>query len=451
MDFKDKNVLVLGAGISGRSVAEVLVSHGAKVTLNDSKKLDDSIKEFQKLKYLGIDIISGWQNESLLQSVDYIVVSPGITIELPIITAARSMGITVMSEIEVAFSICQAPIIAITGTNGKTTTTALTGEILKAAGKNTVIGGNIGAALSQEVQGTTSSSVVVAEISSFQLEGIIHFRPYIAVILNLTPDHLDRHHTMEGYQAAKERIFENQNRQDYLVLNYDDPNVQKMANRTDAQIVFFTMQKEPESGGCIKDDQIVIKWQGQSYVICDVKDVRLLGKHNIENILAACCATFLAGVSPSIMADVLKKFSGVEHRIEPVATIDGVSYYNDSKATNPESSVKALEAFPGNIILIAGGRDKNTNLTEFMTLARDKVDHMILIGEAQARFFEAASQQGVCHIHTVMSLEEAVATAHRLARSPQVVLLSPACASYDMFNNYEERGRLFKQLVQRLT
>lgn len=447
MEFSNKNVLVLGAGVSGRSVAEVLASYGAKVTLNDSNKIDDSKEEFQKLKSLAVNIVAGSQDESLLQSMDYIVVSPGISIELPLIATARSKGIVVMSEIEAAYALCQAPIIAITGTNGKTTTTALTGEMMKASGKNTVVGGNIGAALSQEVNGISRDSVVVAEISSFQLEGIIHFRPHIAVVLNLTPDHMDRHHTMEGYQAAKERIFENQRKDDFLVLNYDDTIVQTMAARSISQTVFFSTKRELENGGCVKDDQIVINWQGKRNIICPVKDMKLFGKHNLENALAACCAAFLAGVSPAVMAEVLRNFAGVEHRIEPVATINGVSYYNDSKATNPESTVKALEAFAGNIILIAGGRDKNTDLTEVMTLAKNKVDHLILLGEAKTRFIEAAKQHGVHNIHDISSFQEAITLAHRLARSPQVVLLSPACASYDMFNNYEERGRVFKELV----
>ena len=447
MEFSNKNVLVLGAGVSGRSVAEVLASYGAKVTLNDSNKIDDSKEEFQKLKSLAVNIVAGSQDESLLQSMDYIVVSPGISIELPLIATARSKGIVVMSEIEAAYALCQAPIIAITGTNGKTTTTALTGEMMKASGKNTVVGGNIGAALSQEVNGISRDSVVVAEISSFQLEGIIHFRPHIAVVLNLTPDHMDRHHTMEGYQAAKERIFENQRKDDFLVLNYDDTIVQTMAARSISQTVFFSTKRELENGGCVKDDQIVINWQGKRNIICPVKDMKLFGKHNLENALAACCAAFLAGVSPAVMAEVLRNFAGVEHRIEPVATINGVSYYNDSKATNPESTVKALEAFAGNIILIAGGRDKHTDLTEVMTLAKNKVDHLILLGEAKTRFIEAAKQHGVHNIHDVSSFQEAITLAHRLARSPQVVLLSPACASYDMFNNYEERGRVFKEMV----
>ena len=447
MEFSNKNVLVLGAGVSGRSVAEVLASYGAKVTLNDSNKIDDSKEEFQKLKSLAVNIVAGSQDESLLQSMDYIVVSPGISIELPLIATARSKGIVVMSEIEAAYALCQAPIIAITGTNGKTTTTALTGEMMKASGKNTVVGGNIGAALSQEVNGISRDSVVVAEISSFQLEGIIHFRPHIAVVLNLTPDHIDRHHNMEGYQAAKERIFENQRKDDFLVLNYDDTIVKTMAARSISQTVFFSTKRELENGGCVKDDQIVINWQGKRNIICPVKDMKLFGKHNLENALAACCAAFLAGVSPAVMAEVLRNFAGVEHRIEPVATINGVSYYNDSKATNPESTVKALEAFAGNIILIAGGRDKHTDLTEVMTLAKNKVDHLILLGEAKTRFIEAAKQHGVHNIHDISSFQEAITLAHRLARSPQVVLLSPACASYDMFNNYEERGRVFKELV----
>lgn len=450
MEFVDKRFLVLGAGISGRSVAGVLAAQGAQVILNDAKTVDASNPEIKILAAAGVRLVTGIQDESLLEAVDYIVVSPGISIYIPLLDLARSKGITVMSEVEVAYRLCQAPIIAITGTNGKTTTTTLTGEMIRAFGRDTVVGGNIGMALSHEVQAVSDTGIVVAEISSFQLEGIIEFRPKVAVVLNLTPDHLDRHGSLAGYQEAKERIFANQASSDYLILNYDDCAVRSMAERASAQVLFFSMEAEPQNGAFVKDGMITIHWQDETYSVCAVTDLQLLGKHNVENALAACCAAFLIGVWPETMAETLKSFTGVEHRIEPVKTIAGVTYYNDSKATNPESSIKALEAFSGNIILIAGGRDKLTDLSEFMTISKAKVDHLILLGEATQRFCLAAQEYGVAAIHCVSSMADAVELAYQLARPPQVVLLSPACASYDMFANYEERGRVFKNLVNRL-
>ena len=447
MNFQNKMILVLGAGISGRSVAAVLAEQGAQVIITDARELDEGAKDIQRLMVRGVKVICGPQDESLLASLDFIVVSPGISIDIPLLALARSRGITVISEIEVAYQLCQAPIIAITGTNGKTTTTTLIGEMLKASGKHTVIGGNIGWALSHEVQGANPEGMVVAEVSSFQLEGSLNFRPHIAVVLNLTPDHMDRHHTMVLYQAVKERIFANQTETDYLILNYDDPLVRTMASRATSSIVYFSLLTEMERGGFVRDGMMYMNWQGQQHELCAIKDMKLLGRHNIENALAACCAAFLAGVNAETMASVLKNFSAVEHRIELVTTVNGVAYYNDSKATNPESSVKALEAFDGHIILIAGGRDKNTDLTEFMTLVKNKVDHLILLGEAKERFQQVAREQGVGSIYLVSSMEDAIRQARELAHPPQVVLLSPACASYDMFNNYEERGRVFKQLV----
>jgi len=450
MEFCNKRVLVLGAGISGRSVADVLVRQGASVTLNDAKDIDIRKEEFRQLRVQGVNLVFGQQQDDLLEGIDYVVLSPGISIYIPLIQTARSRNITVMSEIEVAYQLCKAPVIAITGTNGKTTTTTLTGEMLKAAGKAVVVGGNIGLALSHEVLGVDETGIVVAEISSFQLESIIDFKPHIAAVLNVTPDHIDRHRTMEEYQRTKERIFSNQRDSEYLILNYDDVAVRNMAERALSQVLYFSASQELQTGAYVKEGLLQINWQGKNYPICSVKEMKLFGKHNVENALAACCAALLMDVSTTEMSMVLRSFTGVEHRIEPVATVNGVPYYNDSKATNPESSIKALEAFDGHVVLIAGGRDKNTDLKEFMALAKEKVDHLILVGEAQERFAAHAQAAGVSHIHCTGSMEDAVQLAHRLARPPQIVLLSPACASYDMFANYEERGRVFKELVCRL-
>ncbi len=449
-EFSAKRIVVLGAGVSGISVAYILQRLGAEVTLSDAKPADKIDKDFSQLKAAGVGLALGNQTEALLNDIDYLVLSPGISIYIPLVAKAQERGITVMSEVEVAYRLCKAPVIAITGTNGKTTTTTLAGEILKTTGRPVAVGGNIGAALSEQALTVADTGIVVAEISSFQLEGAITFRPHIAAILNITPDHLDRHRTMAIYQAMKERIFAKQQTEDYLILNYDDPAVRQMAARASGKVMYFSRRQPLNAGICVEDDMIRVKWEGQTVAICRVADIKIKGGHNVENALAACAIGYLAGATPANMAEVLKRFPGVEHRIEPVAEIAGVAYFNDSKATNPESAIKALEAFAGHIILIAGGRDKNTDLTEFMTLVKERVDHLILLGEAQQRFAAAAAGQGVRAIHTVASFDEAVTLAHRLARPPQVVLLSPACASYDMFDNYEERGRVFKNLVCRL-
>ncbi|HMM20354.1 MAG TPA: UDP-N-acetylmuramoyl-L-alanine--D-glutamate ligase [Selenomonadales bacterium] len=451
MEFNGKTILVLGAGVSGISVAGILRGYGARVILSDAKPADKIRQDLSGLTAGGVTLALGQeQGESLLRDVDYLVLSPGVSIYSPLVEAAAGKGIVVMSEVEVAYRISKAPLVAVTGTNGKTTTTTLIGEMLKASGREVVVGGNIGQALSQEVQGVSAQGVVVAEISSFQLEGIIDFRPRVAAILNLTPDHIDRHRTLDTYREMKERIFANQRAEDYVVLNYDDPAVRAMAGRAPSQAVFFSRREELAAGVYVKDGVIRIGWQNQVVDVCPVAELKIPGGHNVENALAACGVAYFAGAGPEAMARVLRSFTGVEHRIEPVETINGVPYYNDSKATNPESSIKALEAFPGHIVLIAGGRDKNTDLTEFMQLAKQRVDHLILLGEAAERFGQAAARHGISQIHYVQDYAAAVTLAHALARPPETVLLSPACASYDMFNNYEERGRAFKELVRRL-
>lgn len=449
-EFFNKKIVVLGAGVSGISVADILQQLGAKVTLSDAKPAHEIAKDLSQLKTRGVSLALGQQTETLLDGTDYIVLSPGISIYIPLVAAAKIRGIPVLSEVEVAYRLSSAPIIAITGTNGKTTTTTLIGEMLKTTGRKVAVGGNIGAALSEQALAAGPDDFVVAEISSFQLEGAIHFRPHIAAVLNLTPDHLDRHHTMAEYQAMKERIFARLDTNDYVVLNYDDVAVRGMAARAPGRVIYFSRRHCLDQGFYVDSGNLTLKWEGKTSVICPVADVQIKGGHNVENALAACAVSYFAGASPENMAAVLKTFPGVEHRIEPVSEIAGVHYYNDSKATNPESTIKALEAFDGHIILIAGGRDKNTDLAEFMQLVKERVDHLVVMGEAGQRFAEAAAQHDVKNIHSVDSLPAAVTLAHTLAKPPQVVLLSPACASYDMFNNYEERGKIFKDLVRRL-
>ena len=450
MELAGKNVLVFGAAVSGISAAETLLAAGARVTLADGKELE-KLKQTDGLTGLTgrATLALGRQDEALLDTTDLLILSPGISIHHALPQAALRRRIPVWGEVELAGRLCQAPIVAVTGTNGKTTTTTLLGEMMKTRYDEVVIGGNIGVGLAQAVGRAGADGYVVAEISSFQLEAAGTFHPHIAVMLNLTPDHLDRHGSLDGYATVKEQIFANQTAQDYLVLNHDDVRVRDMAQRCRSRAFFFSRQIELETGAFVSAGAICLRWQGKTETVCRIDEMKLFGGHNVENALAACSAAYLAGVAPSQMAKLLREFSGVEHRIEPVATLEGVRWFNDSKATNPESSIKALEAFPGQVILIAGGRDKNTDLAEFMNLVKQKVDQLILIGEAAARFAAAAQAAGVKNIVQAGSLAEAVETARQLARSPQVVLLSPACASYDMFDNYEQRGRIFKQLVRK--
>lgn len=449
MDFSGKKILVIGAGISGRAASLALVQHGGTVMLNDMKQIDTSDPMWQPLQAAGVDLVFGRQETSLLDGVDIVVPSPVISPEIPIMKEAISRGLPVWSEVEVACCVTNADMIGITGTNGKTTTTTLVGEIMKASGRQTVVGGNIGIGLSEQAADLPKEAVVVAELSSFQLEFTQTMKAKSATILNITPDHLDRHHTMEAYAAAKERIFRNQDGADYAVLNYDDAMVRAMEPNMTGNVVWISTQGEVPCGAFYRDGELVLRMDGTESVICKEKELQLFGKHNIQNCLAAALLTYTAGVSLDVIRTVLKEFKGVEHRLEKVRTIHGVTYYNDSKGTNTDASIKALEAFPeGHLILIAGGYDKMTPLDEFMALAAKRVDTLILLGNAADRFEEAAKKAGVKDIRKVgHSMERAIMLARSIARVPQAVVLSPACSSFDMYDNYEQRGRVFKGIV----
>lgn len=449
MDFSGKKILVIGAGISGRAASLALVQHGGTVMLNDMKQIDTSEPMWQPLQAAGVDLVFGRQETSLLDGIDIVVPSPVISPEIPIMKEAISRGLPVWSEVEVACCVTNADMIGITGTNGKTTTTTLVGEIMKASGRQTVVGGNIGIGLSEQAADLPKDAVVVAELSSFQLEFTQTMKAKSATILNITPDHLDRHHTMEAYAAAKERIFRNQDGADYAVLNYDDAMVRAMEPNMTGNVVWISTQGEVPCGAFYRDGELVLRMDGTERVICKETELQLFGKHNIQNCLAAALLTYTAGVSLDVIRTVLREFKGVEHRLEKVRTIHGVTYYNDSKGTNTDASIKALEAFPeGHLILIAGGYDKMTPLDEFMALAAKRVDTLILLGNAADRFEEAAKKAGVKDIRKVgHSMERAIMLARSIARVPQAVVLSPACSSFDMYDNYEQRGRVFKGIV----
>lgn len=446
----DKAVLVYGIGISGCGAADILARSGKRVLLyNDAEhEIEPDLKKL--LAETGGQVVIGG-GEKLLDEVEEVILSPGISLENPLVQEAMRRGINVTGEAELAYRNYKGHIIGITGTNGKTTTTILVGEMLATLPCVTKVGGNIGMALTKEVETMPENSWLAAELSSFQLETVQNFRAEIAVILNLTPDHLTRHHTMEAYGAAKCNIFKNQHPEDVTLLNFDDPIVKSWGGLVPGRLCWFSRKEILPQGIYMAGGDFVIAWEDYKKVICNKKDLQIFGGHNEENVLAAIGAAFFAGVEPCNIAAVLKNFKGVEHRIEYTATINGVPYYNDSKATNTDSTIKALEAFEnGRLILIAGGRDKLTPLDEMMQLAKIKVDTMILLGEAAERFKEAAEKAGIADIRMAGSMREAVELAHKIAAEPQTVLLSPACASFDMFTGFPQRGRCFKEIVAEL-
>lgn len=445
-----KSVIVYGAGVSGRGAAEVLARHGWQVFLYNDSECTIANELQQALAAQGGALVCGGF-EKLLGSAGLLVLSPGVPCDNENVLLAEQKGLEVISEVELAYRNYGGHIAAITGTNGKTTTTSIVGEMFKKLPVPSAVGGNIGFALSKEVEPLNDEAWLAAELSSFQLEKVVSFAPDIAVVLNLTPDHLERHYTMEAYGGAKKRIFTKQTAEQVTILNYDDEEVRSWAQESKGQICFFSRIFPLEQGVFIQDNNFVVKWKDVEAIVCAVDDVHLFGGHNEENILAAIACGFFAGVSIADMAEVLRNFKAVEHRLEYVTTIKGVKYYNDSKATNTDSAIKALQAFKnGHVILLAGGYDKMTELTPMMEVVREKTDLLILLGNAKERFYEAAVACGVTNIQIAGSFEDAVERAYAAAVEPQVVLLSPACSSYDMFNNYPERGQRFKDLVMEL-
>ncbi len=446
-----KNVIVYGSGISGQGAAQVLAKKGWRVFLYDDQSCKITL-ELEKILFASSGKVVCGNFPRLIGSAEFMVLSPGIPVDGDNVRLAENAGMEIISEIELAYRIYKGSLIAITGTNGKTTTTTIIGKILKKLSVPSAIGGNIGLSLSEEAERLPKDSWLAAEVSSFQLERVRNFAPDIAVVLNLTPDHLERHHTMDAYAAAKKRIFTQQTEEQVTVLNYDDFVVRQWATECKGQVCYFSRKTVLENGVFIQDGNFVVKWKNKVNIICGVKEVHLFGGHNEENILAAVACGFFAGVTPEDMAEVLRDFQGVEHRLEYVTTIKGVHYYNDSKATNTDSVIKALQAFKdGHVILLAGGHDKMTDLKPLMREVQEKTDMIILLGEAKERFYKVALECGVKNIMLADSFEDAVQKAYDIAKEPQVVLLSPGCSSYDMFKNYPERGRYFKQLVMALS
>lgn len=444
-------IFVYGAGISGQGVAEVMAQKGRKVILfnDDVRDVPEKLKEV--LEAHGGRVVMGEDPTEILKESQYMIISPGIPPTVPTAEKAKKLGVEIIGEVEQAGRIYKGKWVGVTGTNGKTTTTTLLGEMLKTLPVKTAVGGNIGYALSKEVEDLDEKSYIAAELSSFQLEGIKTLDVNIALILNITPDHVERHGNLENYIAAKANIFAFQHKDDVLILNADDETVKGFKDKAKGRVCFISTREILPDGVYIENGNFVINLDGKKQVVCAVKDMKIFGGHNEQNALGAIACAYFAGVSLDNMAKVLSSFKGVEHRLEYIKTVKGVPYYNDSKATNTDSTIKALEAFKaGHVILLAGGHDKMTDLTEMMDLVKTKTDALILLGEAKARFNEAALKVGVGNIYLVDTFEDAVQKAYELAKEPQVVVLSPACSSYDMFKNFPERGRVFKALVEKL-
>jgi len=450
MRIKGKKVLVIGAGKTGVAAARVLHDLGARVTVCDIKReylLSDTL---QQLKDIPVQVVTGGYPEVSQQNTDIIVMSPGVPLSIPPVMAAGELGIPVWSEIELASSMFDAPIVAVTGTNGKTTTTSLLGQMFRDAGVETVVAGNIGVPLIGEVEKITSQHVVVLEVSSFQLEAIHSFRPKVGIVINLTPDHLDRHRTMEEYKAAKQSLFRNQRQGDFSVLNYDDEYVKSMASATQGEVIFFSLRHTLDTGAYLVGDDIYFSYRGEKTLICGRDELYIKGNHNLENALSAICAGILMGLSPQSIRFTLKTFKGVKHRLQLVDEINGVKYINDSKGTNPDASIKAVEAYSEPIILILGGKNKGSDFSDFARFISTRVKEVIVLGEAAPEISAALDAAGYHRYSQVETLEQAVAKAARIALPGEIVLLSPACASWDMFNNYEERGDLFISQVAAL-
>ena len=473
MELKNKRVLVVGLGKSGLAAARFLKKRGARVTVSDARPAT-LIAELPTLLDEGFMVEAGSHGLLTFRRQDLIVVSPGVPSNVPELMQVRAMGMHIIGELELGAQFLQGEVVAITGSNGKTTTTTLVGEILKAAGRTTLVGGNIGrpvtelaeesleirrrdgleagpSPLAQDDNSKSAEAIwSVLEVSSFQLETVETFKPRIAMVLNITPDHLDRHGSFENYAAAKARITEFQTADDFLVLNAEDVKTQMVAAKTKAQIYWFSAQRRIKQGAFVHGESIffIAKEGAKAEPVMPVAEIPLAGAHNVENVLAAVCAARLAGVESGVIRAAVAAFKAVEHRLEFVREVEGVRYYNDSKATNVDATVKAVEAFEGGVWLILGGKDKNSDYATMSALLRERVKGVLTIGSSAEKIERQLA--GVVKIERADTLERAVALAHEAADAGDVVLLAPACASFDQFENYEHRGRVFKELVQTL-
>lgn len=448
-----QRVLVAGAGLSGISAAKLLLDMGGEVVLYDSNPgLDSEALKQQLDGNPKVSVVLGDLKRTDLRGVEMCVISPGISLETPFVMVLDDAKIPIWSEIQLAYQCAKGRLIAITGTNGKTTTTALTGQIMAAYYEDVHVVGNIGIPYTQVALQTEDDSVTVAEVSSFQLETIMNFRPDVSAILNITPDHLNRHHTMDCYIAVKESIAMNQTEKDVCVLNYDDPVLRDFGESEGCkpEVVFFSSQQKLDQGYYLDGDMIFFRDQGKLIPIVDIKELNLLGRHNYENVMAAVAISMAMKVPLPVIQRVVKEFKAVEHRIEFVLERSGVKYYNDSKGTNPDAAIQAIKAMPGPTLLIAGGYDKQSQYDQWIEAFEGKVKYLVLIGQTRDQIAECAKAHGFFDIMYAEDMSEAVHVCASYANMGDNVLLSPACASWGMFKNYEERGRIFKECVRNL-
>ena len=447
----EKKVLVFGTGISGIGAAKLLEKVQAEVILYDGneklckeeirKKLPNDSK---------CEIVLGALSKELLESLDLVVMSPGVPLDIPAVEQIKAAGIPIWGEIELAYQMSEGMVLAITGTNGKTTTTALLGEIMKAYAESVFVVGNIGNPYTDAALSMTEDSYTVAEISSFQLETIDTFAPKVSAILNITEDHLNRHHTMEEYIRVKELITKNQTKEDYCILNYEDEVLREFGEKCPAKTVFFSSERKLEKGVFLDDDVICLKTDKETFEIVKTEELKILGKHNYENVMAASAMAYYAGVPMEVIHKAVTQFRAVAHRIEFVEEIDGIAYYNDSKGTNPDAAIKGIQAMNRPTLLIGGGYDKESSYEGWIQSFDGKVKYLVLIGQTREKIQEAAHKCGFMNTILADNLEEAVSICTEKAEKGDAVLLSPACASWGQFDNYEQRGDKFKEYVYAL-
>lgn len=450
-NLAEKKVLVFGTGISGIGAAKLLEKVQAEVILYDGneklckeeirKKLPNDSK---------CEIVLGALSEELLESLDLVVMSPGVPLDIPAVEQIKAAGIPIWGEIELAYQMSEGIVLAITGTNGKTTTTALLGEIMKAYAESVFVVGNIGNPYTDAALSMTEDSYTVAEISSFQLETIDTFAPKVSAILNITEDHLNRHHTMEEYIRVKELITKNQTKEDYCILNYEDEVLREFGEKCPAKTVFFSSERKLEKGVFLDGDVICLKTDKETFEIVKTEELKILGKHNYENVMAASAMAYYAGVPMEVIHKAVTQFRAVAHRIEFVEEIDGIAYYNDSKGTNPDAAIKGIQAMNRPTLLIGGGYDKESSYEEWIQSFDGKVKYLVLIGQTREKIQEAAHKCGFMNTILADNLEEAVSICTEKAEKGDAVLLSPACASWGQFDNYEQRGDKFKEYVYAL-
>ena len=451
-DLYGRNVTVVGLGRSGIGAAQLLSLKGARVSVTDARSARRLKSEMEGLPE-GVSLSLGGHPEHLFKGADMVVVSPGVPSDIEPLRLCRGLGIPVIGELELAYMFTDIPFLAITGTNGKSTVTALTGEMMGASGLDVFVGGNIGSSIAGEIclmerRERSVPDWIVAEVSSFQLESVRDFRPAVAAILNLSPDHMDRYDKMEDYRLAKTRIFLNQRAGDSLVLNADDEAVASLAGRAPGRVAWFSRLRAVERGVFIENGDIVFRLDGSGGRLLAADSLGIIGLHNLENAIAAACISLLAGAEPERVAEALESFRGLEHRLEKVDEFEGVTYINDSKGTNTGAVLKSLASFSEPVILIAGGRDKGTDFSILAPEMTGRVKLLVLIGEAADKM--AAELGGLAPVLMAADMDDAVEKASRAASGGDVVLLSPACASFDMFSDFEQRGRAFKDAVRRL-